>query len=82
MGLTQQWVTVHECDSRGRIAVPIAGPKGYGLAVMVEVLSALLSGAGYGSAVGFPNKGEHEDTGFAITIIDPSRFRRSNSKSH
>lgn len=54
--------------------LPIAGPKGYGLAVMVEVLSALLSGAGYGSAVGFPNKGEHEDTGFAITLIDPSRF--------
>lgn len=61
-------------SSAARTVLPIAGPKGYGLAVMVEALAALLSGAGYGSGVGFPNKGEQENTGFFIILIDPSRF--------
>ena len=52
----------------------IAGPKGYGLAVMVEMFSALLAGAAYGDGVGFPNKGEAENTGFAMILIDPEKF--------
>ena len=60
--------------AEARTVLPIAGPKGYGLAVMVEAFSALLSGAGYGDAIGFPNKGEQENTGFAMILIDPGRF--------
>lgn len=62
-------------DAKAAMTVlPIAGPKGYGLAVMIEMFSALLSGAGYGESVGFASRGEHENTGFSMIIIDPSKF--------
>lgn len=57
-----------------KTVLPIAGPKGYGLAVMIEMFAALLPGAGYGSSVGFASKGQHENTGFAMILIDPSKF--------
>ena len=60
--------------AQAKTVLPIAGPKGYGLAVMVEMFSALLAGASYGPGVGFPNKGEPENTGFAMILIDPQRF--------
>lgn len=34
--------------------VPIAGPKGYGLAVMMDVLAGVLSGGRYGNMLGMP----------------------------
>lgn len=52
----------------------IAGHKGYGLAVMVDVLSTMLSGACYGSDIGLFSKLEKENTGFGMIIIDPSKF--------
>ena len=52
----------------------IAGHKGYGLAVMVDALSTLLSGAAYGSDVGLFSRLEKENTGFFMLLIDPSRF--------
>lgn len=62
-------------DSRAaKTVLPIAGPKGYGMAVMIEMFSALLAGAGYGEAVGFAGKGQHENTGFSLILIDPARF--------
>lgn len=57
-----------------KTVLPIAGPKGYGMAVMIEMFSALLAGAGYGSSVGFASKGQHENTGFSLILIDPERF--------
>ena len=57
-----------------KTVVPIAGPKGYGLAVMVEMFSALLAQASFGAGVGFPNKGGPENTGFAMIIIDVEKF--------
>lgn len=57
-----------------KTVLPIAGPKGYGLAVMIEMFSALLAKAAYGPGVGVPNKGEPENTGFAMILIDPERF--------
>lgn len=53
---------------------PIAGHKGYGLAVMVDVLSTMLSGAAYGTDIGLFSKLQTENTGFFIILIDPSRF--------
>ena len=53
---------------------PIAGHKGYGLAVMVDVLSTMLSGAAYGTDIGLFKNLEKEDTGFFIILIDPSKF--------
>ena len=60
--------------SEAKTVLPIAGPKGYGLAVMVEMFSALLADAGYGKDVGFASKGQHENTGFSLILIDPERF--------
>lgn len=57
-----------------KTVVSIAGPKGYGLAVIVEMFSALLAQAGYGQAVGFASKGQYENTGFSLILIDPSFF--------
>ena len=53
---------------------PIAGHKGYGLAVMVDALSTMLSGACYGSDIGLFSKLEPENTGFFMILIDPSKF--------
>lgn len=52
--------------------LPIAGHKGYGLAVMVDVLSALLSGACCGADAGKP--GTPEKTGFTLALIDVGHF--------
>lgn len=61
-------------SAAAKTVLPIAGPKGYGLAVMIEMFSALLAGASYGDGVGFPNKGEAENTGFAMILVDPERY--------
>lgn len=53
---------------------PIAGHKGYGLAVMVDMLSTMLSGACYGTDLGLFSKLEKENTGFFVILIDPSKF--------
>jgi LDH2 family malate/lactate/ureidoglycolate dehydrogenase len=53
---------------------PIAGHKGYGLAVMVDVLSAVLAGAAYGSGIGLLSTTSPEHSGFCVIIIAPSKF--------
>lgn len=53
---------------------PIAGHKGYGLAVMVDMLSTVLSKAAYGTDIGLYSKLEMENTGFFVLLIDPSKF--------
>lgn len=62
-------------DSRAAWTVlPIAAHKGYGLAVIVDIDSAVLSGAGFGANVGSSEKLEIENTGFCMIMIDPSKF--------
>ena len=53
---------------------PFAAHKGYGLAVMVDVLSTMLSKACYGSDIGLFSKLEPENTGFCCILIDPEKF--------
>lgn len=48
--------------------------QGYGLAVMVDVMSAVLSGAAYGTNIGSLERLEPESTGFFMLLVDPSRF--------
>lgn len=57
-----------------KTVIPIAGPKGYGLAVFVDMFSAILAQAGYGDGIGISNKGQHENTGFSMILIDPNAF--------
>lgn len=53
---------------------PIASHKGYGLAVMVDVLSTMLSGACFGTDIGLFSRLEKENTGFCLIMIDPTKF--------
>ena len=53
---------------------PIAAHKGYGLAVMVDVLSTFFSRACFGSDIGLFSKLEPENSGFCVIVIDPSKF--------
>lgn len=60
--------------SKAYTLTPIAAHKGYGLAVMVDLLSTVLSGACYGTDIGLYSKLEMENTGFYILLIDPTKF--------
>lgn len=54
--------------------LPIAAHKGYGLAVMVDVMGAVLSGACFGLDIGAPERLEPENTGFCMIMVDPAKF--------
>lgn len=60
---------------RAESAVPLGGYKGYGLAVMVEVLSGLLAGAGFTHSIGdmYNDFSRSQDVGHFVLVIDPER---------
>jgi LDH2 family malate/lactate/ureidoglycolate dehydrogenase len=59
-----------ERDDVGGLLQPLAGHKGFGLALVVEVLAGVLSGAGWSG----PDPGlDHQ--GVCVVAIDPARFR-------
>jgi ureidoglycolate dehydrogenase (NAD+) len=62
--------------SQARAVLPFGGPKGYGLGVIVEALSALLSGAGFGIAVKrmYDDFDEPQRLGHLVAAIDVARF--------
>jgi LDH2 family malate/lactate/ureidoglycolate dehydrogenase len=43
---------------QGGILLPVGGPKGYGLAVMLDVLAGVLTGARFGGGLGLPGSGQ------------------------
>ncbi|UUX35320.1 ureidoglycolate dehydrogenase [Fundicoccus culcitae] len=57
--------------------VPIAGPKGYGLMMMVDILAGVLLGLPFGSSVSsmYHDLSEKRNLGQTFIVIDPSRFR-------
>lgn len=56
--------------------LPIAGPKGYGLMMMVDVLSGVLLGLPFGAGVSsmYDDLAKGRDLGQLFIIIDPSKF--------
>ena len=60
--------------SKAYALTPVANHKGYGLAVMVDALSTLFSGAAFGSNIGLFSKLQPENTGFFLMLIDPEKF--------
>lgn len=52
-----------------------AGYKGYGLAVMVDILCGVLSGAGFGLYVGSPGGDKPSNIGHFFAAIRPDGFR-------
>jgi LDH2 family malate/lactate/ureidoglycolate dehydrogenase len=61
--------------AQAKFAVPLGGYKGYGLALMVEVLCGVLSGAGVRAGVGDLYSGGkvRQNTGHFHLAIDPER---------
>lgn len=57
--------------------VPIAGPKGYGLMMMVDILAGVLLGLPFGKHVSsmYADLTEYRNIGHTFIIIDPARFR-------
>lgn len=54
--------------------LPVGGHKGYGLAVMVDIFSAVLGMAAYGMNIGVFNNFEVENTGFCMILINPTKW--------
>lgn len=56
--------------------LPIAGPKGYGLMMMVDMLSAVLLGLPFGKNVSsmYNKLDEGRDLGQFFIVLDPNRF--------
>ncbi|MUN35129.1 Ldh family oxidoreductase [Actinomadura litoris] len=55
--------------------LPMAGHKGYGISVMMDVLSGVLSGSGFGSLVNGPYQSEHPGrSGHLFMALDIAAF--------
>ena len=61
--------------------LPAAGGKGFGLAILVEVLSAVLTGAGIATQVGsmYKHVGEAGNNGHFLMAIDVSRWMETDA---
>lgn len=58
--------------------LPIAGYKGYGLAVIIDLLSAVLAGAAFAKDIGRldrPNNPQPEKIGHFLAVIDVAKFQ-------
>ncbi|HOE70713.1 MAG TPA: Ldh family oxidoreductase [Brevefilum sp.] len=66
---------------QGGALLPLGGPaelrgyKGYGLSLLVDLLSGALSGAAYGNHVGHPGKNSTADVGHFFAAIKIENFR-------
>lgn len=57
--------------------LPMGGPKGYGLALVVDILAGVLTEAAFGSNIGslFGDMEKPQNVGHFMLAIDPSGFR-------
>ena len=55
------------------LVLPMAGFKGYGLSMFIDIMAGLLSGSAYLNQVGrfYSNDSKSMNVGFCITVIDP-----------
>ncbi len=58
------------------LVLPMAGFKGYGISLMIDVLSGVLSGASYLNKVGrfYSENGECMNVGFQFIVLDPKQI--------
>jgi LDH2 family malate/lactate/ureidoglycolate dehydrogenase len=67
------------CDTKaalGGMMLPVGGHKGYGLALVVEILSAVLAGAAFGPHLGslYADLDRGQDVGHCFCALDVSAF--------
>ena len=69
-------MTTNTAEALEGSVLPFGGPKGYGIALMVEIMAAILSGASSGPAVGdlYTNLESKQDVGAFFNIIDLAAF--------
>ena len=67
-----QPTTDPEAGMRGFV-LPMAGFKGYGISLLIDIMAGLLSGAAHLSGVGrfYSNDNKSMNVGFCITVLDP-----------
>jgi LDH2 family malate/lactate/ureidoglycolate dehydrogenase len=73
-------LSTNPADFREGFGVPIAEHKGYGLALVMEVLSGVLTGAGFGFDHGretVRDEGKHPNLGHFFLAINPTLFMGS-----
>jgi LDH2 family malate/lactate/ureidoglycolate dehydrogenase len=57
--------------------LPIGGPKGYGLALVIDILSGVLTGSSFGSHVAATHELDRKaSTGFVVQALDITAFLR------
>ena len=56
--------------------LPVGGPKGYGMSVVLDVISGVLSGAGYGRGLGGPGSGHIFEATDVEAFMPLDEFRR------
>lgn len=61
--------TTDPLEGRKGALLPVGGPKGYGLAVMLDVLTGVLSGGRFGAGLGLPGSSQF------FMMLDVGRFR-------
>ncbi|WP_010531646.1 Ldh family oxidoreductase [Lentibacillus jeotgali] len=62
------------------MVLPVGGPKGYGLALLADVLSGLLTGASFGPSVGRPeNLDDVQDVGQFFFVIRADIFEEMDT---
>lgn len=63
-------------DGMKGFVLPMAGFKGYGLSMLIDIMSGLLSGSAYLNHVGrfYSNDNKSMNVGFYITVIDPKQI--------
>jgi LDH2 family malate/lactate/ureidoglycolate dehydrogenase len=58
------------------VQLPFAGPKGYGLALMVDILGGVITGSSFGKHIPalYDKPDQPQDIGHLIVLIDVERF--------
>jgi LDH2 family malate/lactate/ureidoglycolate dehydrogenase len=56
--------------------LPFGGPKGYALSLMIDIMSGVLTGAGFGPHINniYGDYDKNQNVGHFFQLIDPSRF--------
>lgn len=77
-GVDEEGVPTRDIDKilKGNSLLPFGGAKGYGIAVILEMLVTMLTGSGFGDVIGQGKKGSAaENIGHIMIAIDISKMR-------